>query len=133
MDFIRMHEDGNRDGFVLPKLEKIKLEEGVEVLPLVVDHFYITSDGYEYIKLSTTELWYFILSCIALEQLDTEPGFYGLSIYVAKENRVGGTDLNSFVYQNVKSTVADLCELASQGVYNESNCANIVTDLRITA
>lgn len=137
MDFIRIDETGNREGFKLPELKKIK-DDGKEtdknwVLPLLVDNFYITSDGYEYIRMGAFDLWGFIQSCIALEKLDTEPGFYGLSIYVAKENNVGGIDLQAFSYMGVKSTVADLCELASNGSYNEDNFRNIVMELKITA
>jgi len=132
MEFIRIDDTGFREGFKLPEIKKIELEED-EVLPLVEDNFYITASGQEYIKMGPTELWYFIQSCIALEQLDTEPGFYGLSIYIAKNNPSGGSDLHPFAYHGCKSTVADLCELASTGVYNEETYRNIVLELKITA
>ena len=83
MDFIRIDDAGNREGFRLPEFKKIVPEaddasdNSNKVLPLVENNFYITSGGTEYIKMGPTELWYFIQSCIALEQLDTEPGFYG--------------------------------------------------------
>ena len=133
MDFVRMYDNGNREGFSLPEIKKVELEDD-EILPLVEDHFYITAEGSEYIKLGPVELWYFIQSCIALEQLDTDPGFYGLSIYIAKNNPGGsGSDLHPFAYGGQKSTVANLCELASSGVYNEDTYRNIVLELKITA
>lgn len=139
MDFIRIDDAGNREGFRLPEFKKIVPEaddasdNSNKVLPLVEDNFYITSGGTEYIKMGSTELWYFIQSCIALEQLDTEPGFYGLSIYIAKNNPSGGSDLHPFAYFGQRSTVANLCELAGSGEYNEDTYRNIVLELKITA
>ena len=112
-----------------------KVEEKIEFINRVEPNYiYASISGYEYIKMNIVEFFWFVNILNALIEIDSdELGFYGINLFVPKENVGAGThsyELVSFELGEYSSTVLGMSDALKAGLFNSEDPLSFFDNIR---